>query len=108
MSQQGDGLGDIMKQAQKMQKDMMRIQEELASKTIEASSGGGMVTVVVNGRQELISIAIEKDIVDPGDVEMLQDLVLAAINEGLAKSQEMVREEMLKVTGGLNIPGLNL
>jgi DNA-binding YbaB/EbfC family protein len=108
MSRQGDGLGDIMKQAQKMQKDMMRIQEELATKTIEASAGGGMVTVVVNGRQELVSIAIEKDIVDPSDVEMLQDLVLAAVNEGLAKSQEMVREEMLKVTGGLNIPGLNM
>ncbi len=111
MSRQGEGgggLGDIMKQAQKMQKDMMRIQEEMASKTVEASAGGGMVTVVVNGRQELLSITIEKDIVDPADVEMLQDLVLAAVNEGLLKSQEMVKEEMLKITGGINIPGLNL
>ncbi|MBN1572917.1 MAG: YbaB/EbfC family nucleoid-associated protein [Deltaproteobacteria bacterium] len=109
MSRQGGGgFGDIMKQAQKMQQDMMRIQEEMASKTIEASSGGGMVTVVVNGRQELLSITIEKDIVDPADVEMLQDLVLAAVNEGLLKSQEMVKEEMLKITGGINIPGLNL
>jgi DNA-binding YbaB/EbfC family protein len=104
----GGGFGDIMKQAQKMQKDMMRIQEEMASKTVEASAGGGMVTVVVNGRQELVSITIEKDIVDPADVEMLQDLVLAAVNEGLLKSQEMVKEEMLKITGGINIPGLNL
>ena len=104
----GGGLGDIMKQAQKMQKDMMRIQEEMASKTVEASAGGGMVTVVVNGRQELLSITIEKDIVDPTDLEMLQDLVLAAVNEGLLKSQEMVKEEMLKITGGINIPGLNL
>jgi nucleoid-associated protein EbfC len=108
MSQQEGGFGNIMKQAQKMQKDMMRIQEEMASKTIEASAGGGMVSVVVNGRQQVMSISIEKDIVNPEDVDMLQDLVLAAINEGLLKSQEMVKEEMLKITGGMNIPGLNL
>jgi len=108
MSEQEGGFGNIMKQAQKMQKDMMRIQEEMASKTIEASAGGGMVSVVVNGRQQVMSITIEKDIVNPEDVDMLQDLVLAAINEGLMKSQEMVKEEMLKITGGMNIPGLNL
>ena len=108
MTQQEGGFGNIMKQAQKMQKDMMRVQEELASKTVEASAGGGMVSVVVNGRQQVMSITIEKDIVNPEDVDMLQDLVLAAINEGLMKSQEMVKEEMLKITGGMNIPGLNL
>jgi len=106
MVRMGGGLGDIMKQAQKMQQELLRIQEELATKTVEASSGGGMVTVVVNGRMELTSIKIEKDVVDPGDVEMLQDLVLAAVNEGIAKAQEMTKDEMAKVTGGLPIPGL--
>jgi nucleoid-associated protein EbfC len=102
----GGGLGDIMKQAQKMQQELLRIQEELATKTVEATSGGGMVTVVVSGRLELVSIRIEKDVVDPGDIEMLQDLVLAAVNEGIAKAQEMTKDEMAKVTGGLPIPGL--
>jgi hypothetical protein len=102
----GGGLGDIMKQAQKMQQELLRIQEELATKTVEATSGGGMVTVVVSGRLELVSIKIEKDVVDPGDIEMLQDLVLAAVNEGIAKAQEMTKSEMAKVTGGLPIPGL--
>jgi len=102
----GGGLGDIMKQAQKMQQELLRIQEELATKTVEATSGGGMVTVVVSGRLELMSIKIEKDVVDPGDIEMLQDLVMAAVNEGIAKAQEMTKTEMAKVTGGLPIPGL--
>ncbi|MBN2225596.1 MAG: YbaB/EbfC family nucleoid-associated protein [Deltaproteobacteria bacterium] len=106
MVRMGGGLGDIMKQAQKMQQELLRIQEELATKTVEASSGGGMVTVVVSGRLELTSIKIEKDVVDPGDIEMLQDLVLAAVNEGIAKAQEMTKDEMAKVTGGLPIPGL--
>jgi DNA-binding YbaB/EbfC family protein len=106
MVRMGGGLGDIMKQAQKMQQDLLRIQEELATKTVDASSGGGMVTVVVSGRLELTSIKIEKDVVDPGDIEMLQDLVLAAVNEGIAKAQEMTKDEMAKVTGGLPIPGL--
>ncbi len=106
MVRMGGGLGDLMKQAQKMQQELLRIQEELATKTVEASSGGGMVTVVINGRLEVVSIKIEKDVVDPSDVEMLQDLVLAAVNEGIAKSQEMTKEEMAKVTGGLPIPGL--
>lgn len=106
MARLGGGLGDIMKQAQKMQQELMRIQEEAATKTVEASSGGGMVTVVVNGRLEVKSIKIERDVVDPADVEMLQDLVLAAVNEGIAKAQDMVKEEMAKVTGGLPIPGL--
>ena len=106
MARLGGGLGDIMKQAQKMQQELMRIQEEAATKTVEASSGGGMVTVVVSGRLEVKSIKIERDVVDPADVEMLQDLVLAAVNEGIAKAQDMVKEEMAKVTGGLPIPGL--
>jgi nucleoid-associated protein EbfC len=106
MVRMGGGLGDIMKQAQKMQQELLRIQEELATKTVEASSGGGMVTVVVSGRMELTSIKIEKDVVDPNDIEMLQDLVLAAVNEGIAKAQEMTKDEMAKVTGGLPIPGL--
>jgi DNA-binding YbaB/EbfC family protein len=97
-----------MKQAQQMQQEMLRIQQELATKTVEASSGGGMVTVVVNGRQELVSISIEPNVIDPDDAEMLQDLIMAAVNEGLAKSQDMVKEEMAKVTGGLSIPGLSM
>ncbi len=107
MARMGGGLGDIMKQAQKMQQQLMRVQEEVATKTVEASSGGGMVTVVVSGRLEVISIKIEKDVIDPNDIEMLQDLVLAGVNEGITKAQEMVKEEMSKVTGGLPIPGLN-
>lgn len=100
------GMGNIMKQAQMMQQKMARMQEELGEKTVEASAGGGMVTAVVNGKQSLVSLSIEKDVVDPEDVEMLQDLVLAAVNEALKKSQDMVQSEMSKVTGGMNIPGL--
>jgi len=99
-------MGKIMKQAQQMQSKMMRVQEELEAKTVEATSGGGMVTVVVNGKYELISLKIEKDVVDPEDIEMLQDLIVAAINEGVRKAQGMAQEEMSKITGGLNIPGL--
>ena len=100
--------GDIMKQAQKMQEQLARIQEEAASKTVEASSGGGMVTVIANGRQEILSIKIERDVVNPDDVDMLQDLVLAAANEALRKAKDMMAEEMKWLTGGmgLNIPGL--
>ena len=100
------GMGNMMKQAQKLQSKMMKLQEELAEKTIETASGGGMVRVVANGKQQVVSIEIEKEVVDPDDVEMLQDLVLAAVNDALAKSQEMVSGEMGKLTGGLNIPGL--
>jgi DNA-binding YbaB/EbfC family protein len=100
------GLGGMLKQAQKIQSQLARIQEEMAQKTIEASSGGGMVSVVVNGKQEVISIKIEREVVNPDDIDMLQDLILAAVNEGIRKSQEMVSEEMRKLTGGLNIPGL--
>ena len=100
------GMANMMKQAQKLQAQMLKMQEELAEKTVESSSGGGMVTVVANGRQQIVSIKIEREVVDSEDVEMLQDLVLAAVNDALAKAQEMVSSEMGKLTGGLNIPGL--
>ena len=100
------GMGKMLKQAQKLQTDMLKIQQELAEKTIEATAGGGMVKIVANGKQQVLSISIEKVVVDPEDVEMLQDLILAAVNEALTKSQEMVSAEMSKLTGGLNIPGL--
>lgn len=100
------GLGNIMKQAQQMQAKMARVQQELEQKEIEATAGGGMVTAKVNGKQELLSLQIEKDVVDPEDVEMLQDLVMAAVNEAIKQSQQMIQEEMGKVTGGMNIPGL--
>lgn len=99
-------MGNMMKQAQKLQAKMLKMQEELAEKTVEATAGGGMVRVVANGRQQIISIMLEKEVVDPEDVEMLQDLVLAAVNDALAKSQEMVSQEMGKLTGGMKIPGL--
>ena len=100
------GMGNMMKQAQKLQAKMLKLQEELESRTVEATSGGGMVKAVANGKQQLLSIQIEKEVVDPEDVEMLQDLILAAVNDALIKSQEMVSSEMSKLTGGLNIPGL--
>ena len=100
------GMGQMVKQAQKLQAKMMKMQEELAERTVETSSGGGMIRVVANGKQQVVSILIEKEVVDPDDVEMLQDLILAAVNDALAKSQEMVSKEMGKLTGGMNIPGL--
>jgi hypothetical protein len=100
------GLGNIMKQAQLMQQKMERMQAELETRQVEASAGGGMVTATVNGRQQLVDLKIEASVVDPEDVEMLQDLVLAAVNEALKKSQDMVQAEMSKLTGGMNIPGL--
>jgi DNA-binding YbaB/EbfC family protein len=99
-------IGNMMKQAQKLQAKMLKMQEELAEKTVEATAGGGMVRVVANGRQQIVSILFEKEVVDPEDVEMLQDLVLAAVNDALAKSQEMISAEMGKLTGGMKIPGL--
>ena len=99
-------MNSMMKQAQKLQKKMLKTQQELALKTVEASAGGGMVKVVANGGQKVESIVLEKEVVDPEDIEMLQDLVLAAVNDALNKAQEMVSSEMGKLTGGLNIPGL--
>ncbi len=89
-----------------MQKQMMEIEEELADRTVEATVGGGMVTVVANGHQDILSIRIDPEVVDPNDVEMLQDLILAAVNEAHRKAQELKTQEMSKLTGGLKIPGL--
>ena len=99
-------MGNMMKQAQQLQAKMVKLQEELSGRTVETAAGGGMIKVVANGKQQILSIQIEKEVVDPDDVEMLQDLILAAVNDALAKSQEMVSGEMGKLTGGLNIPGL--
>ncbi len=97
-----------MQQVKDLQDKMAKMQEELAGRTIEASAGGGMVSVVVNGRQEVLSVKIEPQVVDPQDIEMLQDLVVAAVNDGLRKSQEMAAQEMASIAGGLNIPGLKI
>lgn len=99
-------VGKIMKQAQKMQEQLGRIQEELARRTVTASAGGGMVTVIANGRQEIISIKITPEAVDPQDIAMLEDLVTAAVNEALRSARSLMEEEMRKITGGLSIPGI--
>ncbi|GAB6099699.1 YbaB/EbfC family nucleoid-associated protein [Halanaerocella petrolearia] len=96
----------MMKQAQKMQSKMTKMQEELAKEKMDASAGGGVVTVTVNGEQEVVNIDIEPDAVDPDDAEMLEDLIMAATNEAMRKMQEKVNQEMGKVTGGMNIPGM--
>jgi DNA-binding YbaB/EbfC family protein len=95
-----------MKQAKKIQEKMAQMQAELELKTVEASAGGGMVTVVVNGKFEIMSLKIDKEVVNPEDVEMLQDLIIAVVNEGVRKAQEMTSTEMSKITGGFNLPGL--
>lgn len=100
------GLGDMMKQAQKLQSKMMELQEELADKTVESTAGGGMVTVVINGRQEIISLTIDPEVVDRQEIEMLQDLIIAAVNEGIRRAQQIWADEMKKLTGGMSIPGL--
>ena len=96
----------MMKQAQKLQAKMMEMQAELGNRTVSAQAGGGMVEAVVNGRQELVSLRIDAEVVVPDDVEMLQDLILAAVNEALNRSREMMAQEMSKLTGGMQIPGL--
>ncbi len=100
------GMGNLMKQARQMQEKVAKLQEEAASRTVEASAGGGMVNVTANGAGDILSVQIEKQVVDPEDVEMLEDLVRAACNEASRKGRELVAEEMKKLTGGLNIPGL--
>ena len=102
------GMGNLMKQAQQMQQKMLQLQEEIAKRTLDASVGGGMVTVTVNGKSEVLRIKIEPQVVDPNDVEMLEDLIVAGVNEAIRKAQEMVSEEMSKLTGGLKIPGFSL
>lgn len=100
-------MNKMMKQVQQMQAKMEKMQEEMADKTVEATAGGGVIKVVANGKMEVVDINIEPDAVDPEDVEMLEDLVLAAVNEAVRKAQEMNNKEMSKLTGGLNIPGLS-
>jgi DNA-binding YbaB/EbfC family protein len=100
------GLGNILKQAQQMHAKISQLQEEMAGKTVETSSGGGMVNIVMNGKQEILSVRIEPEVINQEDVEMLQDLIAAAVNEAIRKSQEIMAEEMKKITGGLSIPGL--
>jgi len=102
----GLSLGNIVKQAQELQERLGKIQEDAAAQTVEASAGGGMVTVVVNGRLEVIALRIEPEVLKTGDAEMVQDLVIAAVNQGIRSAQAMVAEEMKKVTGGMKIPGL--
>ncbi len=97
-------LNSLMKQAQQMQERMKKLQEEAGSKTVEASAGGGMVTVVANGRQEVLSIKIDRSVVDPNDLDMLQDLVTAAVNEALRKSQDLMKNEMGRLTAGMGLP----
>jgi DNA-binding YbaB/EbfC family protein len=99
-------LGDIMREAQKLQSEMAKLQEEVKKKTVEATSGGGMVTVVASGADEIVSIKIEKEVVNPDDIEMLQDLIIAAVNEALRRANEMMNSEMAKLTGGLQLPGI--
>lgn len=99
-------MGQLMKQAQQFQAKMAKMQEELGDRTVQASAGGGMVTVTANGRQELVSVRIDREVVDPDDIDMLQDLVLAAVNDALTQAKNMVNEEMGKLTKGMNMPGL--
>jgi DNA-binding YbaB/EbfC family protein len=99
-------MGNLVKQAQQFQAKMAKLQEELGERTVEASSGGGMVTVVANGKQEILSIRIDPEVIDPDDKEMLQDLITAAVNDALTKGKNMVQEEMGKLTHGLNLPNM--
>jgi DNA-binding YbaB/EbfC family protein len=106
MAQSTAGMGNLLKQAQEMQGRIAKIQEELAQKTVEGSAGGGMVQVTVNGQFNLVSVKIEPDMIKAEEKEMLQDLILAAVNDGMRKARDMVSAEMSKVTGGFKIPGL--
>lgn len=108
MTMKGLGnIGNLLSQAKQTQEKMAKIQEELRTKTVEASAGGGMVTVKVNGEGEVLSLKIDPEVVDSQDVEMLEDLIMAAANEGLRQAKEMMNAEMAKVAGGLNIPGIS-
>ncbi|MGL5718203.1 MAG: YbaB/EbfC family nucleoid-associated protein [Paraclostridium sp.] len=99
-------MNQLLKQAQKMQTDMQKMQEELEAKEVEASVGGGAITVKVNGKKEVVDIQIKPEVVDPDDIEMLQDLVLSAVNQALRSVDDMQSSQMNKITGGMNIPGL--
>ncbi len=100
----GGNMNSMIRQAQKMQQDMLKAQEELESKTYQAGAGGGVVTATVSGKKELVGVAIDPEAVDPEDVEMLQDLIVAAVNEALRKAAEDASSQMAKLTGGLNLP----
>jgi len=102
------GFGNLMKEAQKLQAQLEAIREEVAKKKVEATAGGGMVTVEANGNQEIVAIKIDREVITPEDPQMLEDLVLAAVNEALRKARELVAAEMGKLTGGLKLPGLNM
>ena len=99
-------MGNMLKQAQKLQSQIFKLQEEMADKTVETSVGGGMVRVTANGKQQLVSIKIDPEVVDSDDVQMLEDLIVAGVNDALKKAQDMVSEEMTKLTGGFKVPGL--
>ncbi|MDU4698726.1 MULTISPECIES: YbaB/EbfC family nucleoid-associated protein [Paenibacillus] len=101
-----NNMNQMMKQVKKMQEQMLKAQEELASKTVEGSAGGGVVTVQVNGHKKVLALNIKPEAVDPDDVEMLQDLVLTAVNDALTKAEELANQDMGKFTGGMKIPGL--
>ena len=102
----GANMNNMLKQAQKMQQDMLRAQEELEQKTVEASAGGGVVTVTVSGKKELVSIKIDPEAIDTDDIEMLEDLITAAVNAGMRKADALAAEQMGKITGGMKLPGL--
>jgi DNA-binding YbaB/EbfC family protein len=102
----GKGLGDIMKQVQKMQAKMEEVQAQLEDERVEGSAGGGMVKVVANGKQEIVEVKIDKEVVDPEDVEMLEDLIVAAVNQAQQNAQELASEKMSEITGGMKIPGM--
>ena len=100
----GSNMNNMIRQAQKMQQDMLKAQEELEAKTYEAGAGGGVVSATVSGKKELVSVTIDPEAVDPDDVEMLQDLIVAAVNEALRKASDDASSQMSKLTGGLNLP----
>lgn len=102
----GGNMNNMMKQVQKMQQDMAKLQEELEEREVEATAGGGAVKVVASGKKTILSIKIDPEVIDEDDIEMLEDLVLAAVNEAIVKAEDMVNSEMGKITGGMNIPGL--
>jgi DNA-binding YbaB/EbfC family protein len=99
-------MNEIMRQAQQMQQKMSQVQNDLAGRTVSASVGGGMVSVTLNGKNELLSVRIDKEVINPEDQAMLQDLIVSAVNEGIKKAQDMAQAEMRKITGGINIPGI--
>ncbi|MDD4085034.1 MAG: YbaB/EbfC family nucleoid-associated protein [Acholeplasmataceae bacterium] len=104
-----NGMGNMqgmMKKVQKMQAEMLKMQEELKTRTVETTVGGGALTIVVNGKKEVESVAIKPEALDPDDVEMLQDMIVSAVNEGMRKIDEMTEREMNKITGGMKLPGM--